>query len=98
MWNVYGSTVLFSYAEALNIVSIESGRSEGCSNEEWINKGWCTIQFDLQTPSLEYISTYLDAPGPAAERTVGKGGTLLVLRLLIDTDLSDTHRFGGVIC
>lgn len=84
MWNVYGSTVLFSYAgKALNIVSIESGRSEGCSNEEWINKCSCMIEFELQTLSLECISTYLDASEPVASRTVRKESTLLVLRVLI---------------
>lgn len=42
-----------------------------------------TTEFELQTSSLEYISTYLDASGPAAGRTVGKEGILLVLRVLI---------------
>lgn len=51
MWNVYGSTVLFysCAGKALNIVSIESGRSEVVSNEEYINKGRQMIELDSQS-------------------------------------------------
>lgn len=48
------------------------------------------IEFDLQTASLEYISTYLDVPATAAGRTVGKRHTTCVTS--VDTDLSDTHQ------
>lgn len=57
MWNVYGSTVLFySCAAALNIVSIESGRSEVVSNEEYINKGRQLIEFDSQSADASTIA------------------------------------------
>lgn len=77
MWNVYGSTVLFySYAgRAFNIVSIESGRSEVVSNEEYINKGRQMIESDSQS---------------AGDASSDSGRTLPVLRLILIGHLSES--------